>query len=64
VKGKAFIEYHLPDEDFAYGKPNDYSHRMNYLIGNRFLFNFREYVWIVRRDIYARPILATLGLKK
>ena len=36
AKGRAFVEYQLPNEDFAYGKPNDYSHRMNYLIGSWF----------------------------
>ena len=33
VKGKCYIDYRLPDEEFVYGKPNNYDHSMNCLLG-------------------------------
>ena len=42
-KGNTFLEYYLPDDDFRYGKKNDYSIPINMLLG--FKFFIRKYVW-------------------
>lgn len=34
IKGKAYIDYKLPDEEFSYGKPNRYDESMGCILGN------------------------------
>ena len=54
-KGKAFIDYNLPEEEFRYGRANRPPTPINYVVG--IIKVNRKYVWSLERSLIRVDVL-------